>query len=118
MIESQTLDRRLVRIQVVRDHCRDPEIAREIAAPFHEAVRIALDEYVRPRNLPHFSVCDYAGRPSREHGLVRADDSRLSALLPGLFSARVSSRFLDIAPRALMRDTATHRAARGARRQS
>ena len=100
MVDSKAFDDRLVRIQVVRDHRLDPEIAREIAAPLHESVRIALDEYVQPQNLPGFSVHDYADRPSREHGLVRADDSRLSALLLCLFSARVSSSLLDIAPRA------------------
>ena len=55
MVDSQTLDRRLVRAKVVRGHRLDPAIAYEVAEPLRESVRIALDEYFQPQSLTRFS---------------------------------------------------------------
>ena len=60
MVDSQTLDHRLVRAKVVREYRLAPVTAREIAESFHEAVRIALDEYVQPQNLACRGVRDHA----------------------------------------------------------
>ena len=98
MVDSHTLDHRLVRAKVVREYRLAPVTAREIAESFHEAVRIALDEYVQPQNLTCRGVRDHADARflalHANRGLVRACHGRASARAAGLFAARVSSRFL------------------------
>ena len=83
-------------------------IACEVAEPLHESVRVAFHRYVQPQNLTRFGVRDYADvlfhAFHANRGLVRAYDFHLSARALGLFAARVSSSFLDVAPRAHARD--------------
>ena len=102
MLDSKTPNHRLVRIQVVGHHRLDPAIAYEVAEPLHESVRVALDQHIQPQNLPGFGVRDYADDLFHafhaNRRLVRAYDFHTSARAARLFSARVSSSFLNVAP--------------------
>ena len=88
-------------------------------------VRIALGQRFQPQDFPWRGVRDHDDDDflaiHSNHRLVLAWHGRASARAAGLFAARASSRFLDVAPRAHARDRddeGGEEAARGARRQS
>ena len=117
MVDSQTLDRQIVRAKVVRDNRLDPVFAREVAEPLHESVRIALDEYFQPQNLPRFGVRDCADDGFHA---IHANRSLVRARLRAVCGAR----FVPLPERRAARSCARPRRrrrekmARGARRQS
>ena len=125
MVDSQTSNYRLVRVQVVSDYSLDPVIAYEIAEPLHETVRVALDQYVQPQNLPVSASATTPTTFFTPFTRTAVSSAPMTFTCPpapsGLFAARVSSRFLDVSPHAHARyrdAEGGEQAARGAQRQA
>ena len=108
-VVGQASQKRLVILGRVSEDAASPANG---AAPRRDQPRPLQDHAVRIPLCPRFQPQDFTGRGVRCHAadrfialhanrrLVRAYHCHLSARPPSLFAASVSSRFLNVAPRA------------------